>query len=219
MPNLITAGGASDPLALSAASDGALTLQTGPSGAKVNALALDATGNGALLGTLTQAGIATPRIQLMTAQNTTSGTSIDFTSIPSWVKKITVMLNGVSTNGTSALALRIGPSITPETIGYSATGSFISTVTAGASASSTHWLIGNSLVAARSVSGQAVLTLMNASTNLWTYSGSCAEDTFSNMYLGTGSKAVTGSLGVLRLTTVNGTDTFDLGSVNLLLEG
>ena len=44
MPNLITAGGASDLLALSAASDGALTLQTGPSGAKVNALAFASDG-------------------------------------------------------------------------------------------------------------------------------------------------------------------------------
>ena len=38
---------------------------------------------------------------LMTAQNTTSGTSIDFTGIPSWVKRITVMFQGVSTTGSS----------------------------------------------------------------------------------------------------------------------
>ena len=43
-----------------------------------------------------------------TAQNSTSGTAIDFTGIPSWVKRITVMFNGVSTNGTSNLLLQIG---------------------------------------------------------------------------------------------------------------
>ena len=34
---------------------------------------------------------------------TTSGTFVDFTGIPSWVKRITVMFNGFSTSGTSAL--------------------------------------------------------------------------------------------------------------------
>ncbi len=38
-----------------------------------------------------------------TAQNSTSGTSIDFTGIPGWTKKITVMLNAVSQSGTSPM--------------------------------------------------------------------------------------------------------------------
>ena len=47
-------------------------------------------------------------ITSMTAQASTSGTSIDFTSIPSWVKRITVMFNGVSTNGSNNLLIQIG---------------------------------------------------------------------------------------------------------------
>ena len=62
-----------------------------------------------------------PRMQLMTAQNSTSGTSIDFTGIPSWVKKITVMFNGVSTNGASNLRIQLG-STTMQTSGYSGAG-------------------------------------------------------------------------------------------------
>ena len=43
-----------------------------------------------------------------TAVASTSGTSIDFTGIPSWVKRITVMFNGVSTSGTSFKQIQIG---------------------------------------------------------------------------------------------------------------
>ena len=38
---------------------------------------------------------------LATAQASTSGTSIDFTGLPSWAKRITVIFSGLSTNGTS----------------------------------------------------------------------------------------------------------------------
>jgi len=50
------------------------------------------TGN--VTGSLTSGGSLT----LATAQ-TASGTAVDFTGIPSWVKRITVMFSGVSTNG------------------------------------------------------------------------------------------------------------------------
>ena len=154
-----------------------------------------------------------------TAVASTSGTSIDFTSIPSWVKRITVMFNGVSTNGTSSLAIRLGPSTTPETTGYSSSGTALGTATISTSTSSTHLLIGNTLVAARAVSGQAILSLMNSATNTWTYSASGAEDGFSNGLLGAGSKSLASTLGVVRITTSNGTDTFDAGSINILYEG
>lgn len=43
-----------------------------------------------------------------TSQASTSGTAIDFTGIPSWVKRITVMFSGVSTNGTSVPQIQVG---------------------------------------------------------------------------------------------------------------
>ena len=52
-----------------------------------------------------------------TAQASTSGTAIDFTGIPSWAKRITVMFNGVSTNGTSNPQIQLG-SGSPTTSGY-----------------------------------------------------------------------------------------------------
>ena len=53
-----------------------------------------------------------------TAVASTSGTSIDFTGIPSWAKRITVMFNGVSTNGTSQQLIQIGSGSVNAT-GYS----------------------------------------------------------------------------------------------------
>lgn len=212
---IITAGGASDSLAIVSGNDGALIIQTGPSGAKVNALALDASGNGALLGTLTQGGIATPRMQLMTAVATTSGTSVDITSIPSWVKRITLMLNGVSTNGTSNYLVQIG-SGSVETTGYLGAAGTNDGAGVGAQNYTTGFGI-RYTAATQLVSGHLVLTLVGS--NLWVTSGIFASSSNTNVCTSAGNKTTSGTLDRLRLTTVGGTDTFDLGSVNLLIEG
>ena len=65
----------------------------------------------------------TAKIVSGTSVASTSGTSIDFTSIPSWVKRITVMFDGVSTNGTSNLQVQIGDSGGIENTGYTAAAS------------------------------------------------------------------------------------------------
>jgi hypothetical protein len=58
-------------------------------------------------------------IQQGTEQATTSGTQIDFTSIPAGVRRVTFLLNAVSAAGSSkSLRLRIGPSGGVETSGY-----------------------------------------------------------------------------------------------------
>jgi hypothetical protein len=219
MPTKITAGGASDSLAITGGNDGALTLETGPSGGKVAALAMDASGNGALLGVLTQAGVATPRMQLLTAQNTTSGTFVDFPSTPSWTRKMTVMLNGVSTSGTSELMYRIGVGGTPDTSGYLGASSFLAASSMGTANYTAGFGAYNSVTAADVRHGAIVLTLQNSATNTWVCSGGFGLSNNSLQVVTFGSKALSGPLGVFRLTTVGGTDTFDLGSVNILYEG
>ena len=153
-----------------------------------------------------------------TAVASTSGTSIDFTSIPSWVKRVTVMFNGVSTSGTSAKVLRIGTGGTPDTTGYSSGVSDLGTVTVATAAASAYFQLQGSAVAARAESGTMVLNLLNASTNIWTFNSGLAQDTFSNNYVSFGSKTLSGSLGIVRVTTAGGTDTFDAGSINILYE-
>ena len=70
----------------------------------------------AIGGTPTGVGVLTSG----TAVASTSGTSIDFTGLPSWVKRITVIFNGVSLSGSSNLLIQLGTgSTTYTTSGYS----------------------------------------------------------------------------------------------------
>lgn len=178
-------------------------------------LTIDASGNVSAAVSMQQGGVAMPRMVLGTAQATTSGTSIDFTGIPSWVKRITVSMAGTSTNGTSNLRLQIGPSGGVETSGYlgsSAIGTTYGLDTGGFSLTA-------AISAASVSSGVAVLVLLDAATNTWAYQSNLGYSNGAGASYAGGSKAIAGVLSRLRLTTVNGTDTFDAGSVNILYEG
>ncbi|MDL2342438.1 MAG: hypothetical protein QFB87_05170 [Patescibacteria group bacterium] len=157
-------------------------------------------------------------LTLATTQNTTSGTSVDFTGIPSWVKRITVMFNGVSTNGTTPVMLQIGNN-TPESTGYMCSGSSVAS-TVASTLFTTGFGIGQTSQAAAFVRhGVITLSLLNASLNLWAISGLLGlSDQAATIFVG-GSKSIPAVLNILRLTTVSGTDTFDAGSVNILYEG
>lgn len=161
--------------------------------------------NATATGTLIQSG---------TAVASTSGTSIDFTGIPSWVKRITVMFAGVSTNGTSPLLIQLGDAGGVETTGYvsSSTGF---TGTAGGTSSSTAGFIIAYDTATYVVSGSAVINYIG--TNLWVISGVGKIATGATWTAG-GDKTLSDTLTQIRLTTVGGTNTFDAGSVNILYE-
>ena len=154
-----------------------------------------------------------------TAVNSTSGTSIDFTGIPSWVKRITVMFNGVSSSGTSTFLIQIGDSGGIENTSYVCTGTSISTASAGSSNFTVGFGIGDnsSNTAASTYNGFIVLDCFDVNT--WCVSGSLAGVGQTHTKIGTGVKALSaGPLTQLRITTANGTDTFDAGSINILYE-
>lgn len=151
-----------------------------------------------------------------TAVASTSGTSIDFTSIPSWVKRITVMLNGVSTNGTSNIQIQIGDSGGIETTSYVSGAGFAGgTNSAGSTTSTTGFVLSVSGTAATTTSGIAVIC--NHTSNTWSESFSGAYGTGVGAF-GGGYKDLSATLDRIRITTVNGTDTFDAGSINILYE-
>jgi hypothetical protein len=145
-----------------------------------------------------------------TAQATTSGTTKDFTSIPSWVKRITVMFNSVSTSGTSNVQIQLGSS-TFTTSGYvGAVGNGAGTNTANSSG----FQIAASLAASDLIQGAA--SIVNISGNIWICNGTSANGNAVRLF--SGSISLSGVLDRVRITTVNGTDTFDAGSVNILYE-
>jgi hypothetical protein len=149
-----------------------------------------------------------------TAVATTSGTSIDFTSIPSWVKRITFPFAGISTNGTSLIELRIGSSAGFVSTGYVGSCWAANTVNY---AYSTGFTITASNQAANNFSGICILVLLNSASNLWAFSMSGGRQDGTGL-VGGGYVSLPGTLTQVRLTTINGTDAFDAGSVNILYE-
>jgi hypothetical protein len=165
---------------------------------------------------VTPAKLSQP-LTLATAQNTTSGTSIDFTGIPSWVKRITVLIGGVSVSGSSGISIRIGDSGGLENSGYLSGISYAQSGNqAGAANSTSEYLVALDFGAAQTISGHAVLA--NISGNIWSFSSVIATSSNFNFFSG-GSKTLSAALDRLSLFTSNGTDTFDAGSVNIMYEG
>jgi hypothetical protein len=146
-----------------------------------------------------------------TAQSATS-TSIDFTGIPSWAKRITVMFSGVSTSGTSFKQIQLIDS-TAQTTGYRSASSRFNSTTVSESASTTGFLL-NGNVATDDLFGSYVFT--NISGNTWVGFGGVTYSAGNIASAGglTLSSALTG----VRITTVNGTDTFDAGTINIIYE-
>jgi len=155
---------------------------------------------------------------LATSQASTSGTSIDFTGIPSWAKQITVMFDGVSTNGTTRVQVQLGDAGGVETTGYFST--VIQTTegvaTSGTSPFSTGFPINYGTIGANRT-GALVINLMSG--NKWVAHGILNDTNNSNMSLTVGLKGLSDTLTQVRVTTVNGTDTFDAGSINISYEG
>lgn len=154
------------------------------------------------------------------SSGTVSGTitvvGVDFYNIPSWAKRVTVMLSGVSTNGTSVIQIQLG-SGSVTTSGYTSSCGAVNAGT-GQAGSTTGFAITTGTAAASSQSGAITLSLFNANT--WVSSGNLQyTNAVGAMYFSAGvSPALSGSLDRVRITTVNGTDTFDAGSVNILYE-
>jgi hypothetical protein len=149
-----------------------------------------------------------------TAVATTSGTSIDFTGIPSWARRVTVTFGAISTNGSSILLLQIG-SGSVQTTGYSGT----IWTDASSGQFTTGFPVFSPVSAANNAVGIVQLVLMGS--NIWAQSGNLA---FGNIQstgwssAGFTQSALSGALDRIRPTTVNGTDAFDGGIINILYE-
>jgi hypothetical protein len=150
---------------------------------------------------------------LATAQNAT-GTSVDFTSIPSWAKRITVMFSGVSTNGTNGYLIQVG-SGSFETSGYVGQANAIAAVIDIFGAG---FLVNNNIFAANTYQG--TVTLNYLVSNIWTETGLVApQNSGSYLVVSAGKIALPGTLDRLRVTTVTGANTFDAGNINIMYEG
>lgn len=152
------------------------------------------------------------KMVLGTAVNSTSGTSIDFTGIPSWVKRITVMFEGVSTNGGSPVQIQLGDSGGIENSGYFSA-STNSTVTS-------NYTSGFGIYAAQAQNiRNGIMDILKINNNNFVQSHNIGLSDTTIAISGGGSKTLSATLDRIRITTVNGTDTFDAGQINIMYEG
>jgi hypothetical protein len=176
--------------------------------------------------TITGAVVSSMASSVITAGTvvaSTSGTSVGFTNIPSWVKRITLQLYAVSTNGTSGnLTAQFGTGGTPTyvTSGYAGTSSIIrgSTSTASAAAISSGFDLLRGLATTAFTSGTFVFTLVDVATDKWVCSAVIGRSDEATTIFTVGYIDLSGSLTAIRLTTTTGVDSFDSGSLNILFE-
>ena len=212
MATTLNAGTSTSGAAISADTSGILQLQSGST--PTTAMTIDASQVVTFANPIKGGAITSG-----TAQATTSGTSIDFTGIPSWVKRITVMFMGVSVSGTSIPVIKLGTSSGIESTTY------LGTAGGGNAAnlnSVSQMSVGFNLIdvgdAAVTFQGRIEISLGNLSTNTWCANGTLGNGNTTTCFWMGGTKSLSGTLDRIRLTTVNGTDTFDAGSVNILYE-
>jgi len=158
-----------------------------------------------------------------TAVTLTTQTNVDFTGIPSWVKRITVMLNAISVSSTTpTLICQLGYGATPtfENTGYSGNsgGVTIASSIIFSTNITTAFCYSNGLAAITdTISGNIVLT--NVSGNIWTIFSVTSRNGNNAVVMSGGSKTISGgALTAIRLSTSSGTDTYDAGSINILYE-
>lgn len=222
MATTITAGNATDGLKITPDNTGILELKTG-TGAGTTALTLNASQNATLAGTLQVAGVTTNMYPIVsgTSQASTSGTLIDFTGIPSWAKRVTVMFNGVSWLNTVTPLIQLGDSGGVETTGYLSVGGFVGTVSnAGAATSTAGFLLGGGgWDASVAFSGSTIFSLLDASTNTWVGQGMFYADSSTTDYLAmtSGTKSLSATLDRVRITS-SAAVTFDAGTINIMWE-
>jgi len=190
------------PIILKGATSGQVTLDT-PAIAGTNNLELPA---------------ATGTIQLLkleTSQATTSGTYKDFLNIPSWAKKITIIFNEVSLSASAQLLIQLGTTSGYETTGYLSTTVYITTASSTTGTSATNGFVIFSNNTTTNTTGH--LAIITLGSNLWVSNG-VTRQTNSQMTINSGVKTTAATVDRLRITTTS-TDTFDNGSVNILIEG
>ena len=168
-------------------------------------------------GDLSVTGNLSGTIRRGTAVTSTSGTAIDFTSIPSWVKRITLTFSGISLSGTDHILIRLSTGGTFATTGYTSTSNYTTSGGATGGTNSTAGALLFSGTAANILTGS--YTFVNLTGNTWVGTGGHIYDNDGG-FVGNGASKVTigGTLDGIRITSA-GSNTFDAGTINVFWEG
>jgi len=148
--------------------------------------------------------------------DTTSGTAHEWTSIPTNARKVILAWSGLSTNGTSIPIVQLG------TPGYKISG-YLGSVARhdGTDAQGNHntgFAIDTSWAAATVSHGMMTIMLVDDDTQIYAMSGSSGNSNNNAHMTFAGSVDMVSRIQSIRLTTVNGTDTFDAGVATIRWE-
>ena len=166
--------------------------------------------------TLTSSVFVTPASSIITTATNVSagGTVVDFTGIPSWVKRITMILNGVSTNGNDDIMVQLGVN-SPTTSGYLGAAWNSGGSTINLSTGFRDGCFDGSAVRR----GMFVFDLLGSlSSTIWVCNAILGRSDTTAMNIVSGTVGLSGTLNIVRLTTQNGSQAFDGGTVNILYE-
>lgn len=152
-----------------------------------------------------------------TAITLTNQTAPEFTGIPSWVKRITVMFQGVSSNGTGNYLIQLGTGSTTYT-----TSGYLGTSTVSSSGGNTSTNMSSGFLLNQASQGAACVfhgsvTITNINSNSWVAMGYCGESDAGRGWTTGGSVSLSAALTAVRLF-IDGTQFFDAGTVNILYE-
>jgi hypothetical protein len=154
---------------------------------------------------------------LAAEQASAGAASFDFTGIPAGTKRITISIVGLSTNGTSALAVQLGDAGGVET-GSGYLGNQVTTTTGSTGSMGGDFSLTGSLTSSSVIIGNVILTLEDASDFTWVETSSLADTNAAVVYVSSGRKATSQELDRVRITTSGGVNLFDAGVVNISYE-
>jgi hypothetical protein len=153
-----------------------------------------------------------------TPVTSTSGTSIVFGSIPSYVKRVTIMFEYVGLTGSSdaRLLILLGTAAGFGGSTYNSTQIDVGGTNQEQGFSSTSGLLVGYAANGSQVRGAAVITQLTPNT--WSFSSNVnrSDAAFLNIAAGTG--ALSDVLTQISITSLNGTDTFNSGVINIMYE-
>jgi hypothetical protein len=169
-----------------------------------------------LTGSTGSTGTYTVSASQTVASTTITVVGVGFVGVPATAKRITVMFSGVSLSGSSSILVQLGTGTTTYTItGYVGGGARFGATSVAAATFTTGFAFNNATAAAL-IGGN--MTITNVTSNTWSASGVCGENSGEFICMTGGSISLAAALTAVRITTVNGTDTFDAGSINVLWE-
>lgn len=164
-------------------------------------------------GVTTNSGAVYNGLQTETSK-TATGSSVEFTGIPSWVKRITVMFYSLSTTSTNAPRVQLGTASSYEVTGYSGGAAATSATPVWSGGTNLDgFLLTGQVAGGTELAGMLVLT--NITSNVWVAVVG-GNNPAGSAICGGGFKSLGGTL--TRLQLIPSAGTFDLGTVNILYE-